>query len=220
MYCILLFYIAKTNLSTHFPSHSCTCRVDKPASWTKADQNKLGEALVKLAEEDPTFRTSTNPETGDTIIAGMGELHLDVIVDRLKREFNVETNVGRPQVSYRETIERNADAECKYVKQTGGRGQYGHVKIKLEPLEKGKGFEPASRHPASFHGAEPFDIKTGLPLAMKKKANYTDVFSTVMVKLAARDDKVVAITAAMPDGTGLKRFRNLYPERFFDPLMS
>ena len=82
--------------------------------------------------------------------------------------------------------------------------------------EKGKGFEPASRHPARFHGAEPFDIKTGLPLAMKKKANYTDVFSTVMVKLAARDDKVVAITAAMPDGTGLKRFRNLYPERFFD----
>jgi elongation factor G len=83
----------------------------------------------------------TNQESGETVLSGMGELHLEIIVDRLKREFGVETNVGRPQVSYRETIDRPADAECKYVKQTGGRGQYGHVKIKLEPLEKGKGFE-------------------------------------------------------------------------------
>ena len=107
---------------------------------TKADQNKLGEALVKLAEEDPTFRTSTNPETGDTIIAGMGELHLDVIVDRLKREFHVEANVGAPQVAYRETITQAAECEGKYIKQSGGRGQYGHVWIKFEPNE-GKGFE-------------------------------------------------------------------------------
>ncbi len=107
---------------------------------TKQDQDKLGLALSKLAEEDPTFRTSTNPETGDTIIAGMGELHLDVIVDRLKREFHVEANVGAPQVAYRETITAAAECEGKYIKQSGGRGQYGHVWIKFEPNE-GKGFE-------------------------------------------------------------------------------
>ncbi|MGP1369840.1 MAG: elongation factor G [Eggerthia catenaformis] len=107
---------------------------------TKADQDKLGTALAKLAEEDPTFRTSTNQETGDTIIAGMGELHLDVIVDRLKREFKVEANVGAPQVAYRETITQSAEVEGKYIRQSGGRGQYGHVWIKFEPNE-GKGFE-------------------------------------------------------------------------------
>jgi elongation factor G len=107
---------------------------------TKQDNDKLGTALAKLAEEDPTFRTSTNPETGDTIIAGMGELHLDVIVDRLKREFKVEANVGAPQVAYRETITQAADVEGKFIRQSGGRGQYGHVWIKFEPNE-GKGFE-------------------------------------------------------------------------------
>ena len=107
---------------------------------TKADNDKLGIALAKLAEEDPTFRTSTNPETGDTIIAGMGELHLDVIVDRLKREFHVEANVGAPQVAYRETITQAADVEGKFIRQSGGRGQYGHVWIKFEP-NPGKGFE-------------------------------------------------------------------------------
>ncbi len=107
---------------------------------TKADQDKLGQALAKLAEEDPTFRTSTNNETGDTIIAGMGELHLDVIVDRLKREFKVEANVGAPQVAYRETITQAAEVEGKYIRQSGGRGQYGHVWIKFEPND-GKGFE-------------------------------------------------------------------------------
>ncbi len=107
---------------------------------TKADNDKLGIALAKLAEEDPTFRTSTNPETGDTIIAGMGELHLDVIVDRLKREFNVVANVGAPQVAYRETITKAADVEGKFIRQSGGRGQYGHVWIKFEP-NPGKGFE-------------------------------------------------------------------------------
>ena len=107
---------------------------------TKSDADKLGNALAKLAEEDPTFRTSTNPETGDTIIAGMGELHLDVIVDRLKREFHVEANVGAPQVAYRETITKAADCEGKFVRQSGGRGQYGHVWIKFEPND-GKGFE-------------------------------------------------------------------------------
>ena len=107
---------------------------------TKSDADKLGNALAKLAEEDPTFRTSTNPETGDTIIASMGELHLDVIVDRLKREFHVEANVGAPQVAYRETITKAADCEGKFVRQSGGRGQYGHVWIKFEPND-GKGFE-------------------------------------------------------------------------------
>lgn len=107
---------------------------------TKADQEKMGLALSKLAEEDPTFRTFTDEETGQTIIAGMGELHLDIIVDRMKREFKVETNVGAPQVSYRETIKVGAKAEGKYVKQSGGRGSYGHVVIEFEP-NNDKGFE-------------------------------------------------------------------------------
>lgn len=105
---------------------------------TKADQEKMGLALQKLREEDPTFRTYTDTETGQTIIAGMGELHLDIIVDRLKREFHVATNVGTPQVSYRETIKLPASAEGKYIKQSGGRGSYGHVVIDFEPnLDKG-----------------------------------------------------------------------------------
>jgi len=108
---------------------------------TKADQEKLGTALVKLAEEDPTFRVKTDQETGQTIIAGMGELHLDIIVDRLKREFKVEANVGKPQVAYRETISKNADVESKYIKQTGGRGQYGHCCLRVSPNEPGKGYE-------------------------------------------------------------------------------
>ena len=108
---------------------------------TKIGQEKMGIALAKLAEEDPTFRTYTNPETGQTIIAGMGELHLEIIVDRLLREFKVEANVGRPQVSYKETITTTADVDCKHAKQTGGSGQYAHVKIKLYPREPGEGFE-------------------------------------------------------------------------------
>lgn len=108
---------------------------------TKAGQEKMGIALAKLAEEDPTFKTYTNEDTGQTIIAGMGELHLEIIVDRLLREFKVEANVGKPQVSYKETITSNADVDHKYAKQSGGRGQYGHVKIRLYPREPGEGFE-------------------------------------------------------------------------------
>ena len=108
---------------------------------TKAGQDKMGIALAKLAEEDPTFRTWTDEETGQTIIAGMGELHLDIIVDRLLREFKVEANVGAPQVSYKETIKGNADVDYKYKKQSGGSGQYGHVKIRVSPNESGKGYE-------------------------------------------------------------------------------
>ncbi|MEG1710225.1 MAG: elongation factor G [Clostridia bacterium] len=108
---------------------------------TKQGQEKMAVALAKLAEEDPTFKTYTDDETGQTIIAGMGELHLDIIVDRLLREFRVEANVGKPQVSYRESIRKAGEGEGKYIKQSGGKGQYGHVKIRLEPLEAGKGYE-------------------------------------------------------------------------------
>ncbi len=108
---------------------------------TKAGQEKMGIALSKLAEEDPTFRTWTDEETGQTIIAGMGELHLDIIVDRLLREFKVEANVGAPQVSYKETIKSEADVDMKYARQSGGKGQYGHVKIRVTPNESGKGYE-------------------------------------------------------------------------------
>ena len=134
---------------------------------TKQDQDKLSKGLIKLAEEDPTFKTFTNPETGDTVIAGMGELHLDVIVDRLKREFKVEANVGAPQVAYRETITQAAECEGKYVKQSGGRGQYGHVWIKFEPNE-GKGFEFVD---AIVGGAVPREyinsVKVGLEDALE-----------------------------------------------------
>ncbi len=108
---------------------------------TKADQEKMGVALQRLAEEDPTFRVETDPETNQVLISGMGELHLEIIVDRMKREFGVEANVGNPQVSYRETITKMAEAEHKYVKQSGGKGQYGHCALRVEPLETGKGFE-------------------------------------------------------------------------------
>ena len=108
---------------------------------TKAGQEKMGIALAKLAEEDPTFRTYTDDDTGQTIIAGMGELHLEIIVDRLLREFKVEANIGKPQVAYKETIRKSADQDTKYVRQSGGKGQYGHCKITIEPNEPGKGYE-------------------------------------------------------------------------------
>jgi elongation factor G len=108
---------------------------------TKADQEKMGLALGKLAQEDPTFKVHTDPDSGQTIISGMGELHLEIIVDRMMREYKVEANVGKPQVAYRETVRRHAEAEGKYIRQTGGRGQYGHVKIYLDPQEPGKGYE-------------------------------------------------------------------------------
>ena len=150
---------------------------------TKQDQDKLSNGLIKLAEEDPTFKTFTNPETGDTVIAGMGELHLDVIVDRLKREFKVEANVGAPQVAYRETITQAAECEGKYVKQSGGRGQFGHVWIKFEPNE-GKGFEFVD---AIVGGAVPREyinsVKVGLEDALETGmiAGYTvlDVKATL-----------------------------------------
>ena len=111
---------------------------------TKADQEKMGMALSKLAQEDPTFKVHTDPDSGQTIISGMGELHLEIIIDRMMREYKVEANVGKPQVAYRETIRRASEAEGKYIRQTGGRGQYGHVKIRLEPQGAGKGYEFAN----------------------------------------------------------------------------
>ena len=121
-----------------FPEPVISIRIEPK---TKADQEKMGLALRRLAEEDPTFRVSADLETGETIISGMGELHLDIIVDRMKREFNVEANIGRPQVAYKEAIKKLAEAEEKYVRQSGGRGQYGHVNIRVEPKERGEGSE-------------------------------------------------------------------------------
>ena len=121
-----------------FPEPVISVRIEPR---TKADQDKMGIALRRLAEEDPTFKITTDYETKETIMSGMGELHLEVLVDRMKREFNVEADVGRPQVAYRETIKTDTDAEAKYIRQSGGRGQYGHIEIRLEPQEAGAGFE-------------------------------------------------------------------------------
>ena len=121
-----------------FPEPVISIRIEPK---TKADQEKMSLALRRLSEEDPTFKMKTDQETGETIISGMGELHLEIIADRMKREFKVEGNVGRPQVAYKETIKELAEAEGKYIRQSGGRGQYGHVWLKVEPKKRGEGFE-------------------------------------------------------------------------------
>ena len=154
--------------SIHFPEPVISVAIEPK---TKADQDKMGIALAKLAEEDPSFRTYTDHETGQTIISGMGELHLDIIVDRLKREFKVEANVGAPQVSYRETFRSTGEAEGKYIKQSGGRGQYGHVWIEFSPLEPGEGFEFENAIvggviPREYIGA----VEAGLEYAMQTGA--------------------------------------------------
>ena len=160
---------------------------------TKAGQEKMGIALSKLAEEDPTFRTYTDEETGQTIIAGMGELHLEIIVDRLLREFKVEANVGKPQVAYKETIRKMADVDHKYARQSGGKGQYGHVKIKVEPNESGKGYEfinaivggaiPKEYIPAvdaGIQGAMQAGVLAGYPVVDCKVTLYDEVDSSEM----------------------------------------
>jgi elongation factor G len=124
--------------SIEFPAPVISVAVEPK---TKSDQEKMAVALGKLAQEDPTFKVNTDPDSGQTIISGMGELHLEIIVDRMMREFNVQANVGKPQVAYRETIRKQSQAEGKYIRQTGGSGQYGHVRIRLEPNEPGKGYE-------------------------------------------------------------------------------
>jgi len=159
---------------------------------TKADQEKMAIALKKLAEEDPTFTVRTDEETAQTIISGMGELHLDIIVDRLRREFKVDANVGQPQVAYRETIRKPAEAEGKYIKQSGGRGQYGHCWLKVEPAEEGKGFEfvdeikggviPSEYIPAikkGIEGAMPKGVQAGYPMVDIKVTVYDGSFHEV-----------------------------------------
>jgi len=159
---------------------------------TKAGQEKMGIALVKLAEEDPTFKTYTDEETGQTIIAGMGELHLEIIVDRMLREFKVEANVGAPQVSYKETIKKSADVDHKYARQSGGKGQYGHVKIIVEPNESGKGYEfinkivggaiPKEYIPAvdqGIQGAMQAGVVAGYPVVDVKVTLYDGSFHEV-----------------------------------------
>jgi len=170
---------------------------------SKADQEKMGVALKRLADEDPTFRVTGDPETGETIIAGMGELHLEVLVERMKREFTVNATAGRPQVAYKETITSSASAEGKYIKQSGGRGQYGHVRLKIEALERGKGFEfvdaikggvvPREYIPAVEKGVKEFlskGISAGFPVVDIKvtlyDGSYHDVDSSeIAFKIAA-----------------------------------
>jgi elongation factor G len=151
---------------------------------TKADQEKLGLALKRLSDEDPTFRVSGDQETGETIIAGMGELHLEIIVDRMRREFGVEATVGRPQVAYKETIRAASEAEGKYIRQSGGRGQYGHVKIELQPLERGKGFVFVNRIrggiiPQEFIPAVEKGIREALSRGVVAGFPMTDVEATL-----------------------------------------
>lgn len=135
-----------------FPEPVVNLRIEPK---TKGDQERMGIALKKLSDEDPTFRVTSDSETMETIISGMGELHLDILVDRMKREFNVEANVGRPQVAYKETIQKEAEAEIKYVKQSGGRGQYGHVKLRVKPL---KAIEEGAKIPKNTHREEGFEF--------------------------------------------------------------
>jgi len=151
---------------------------------TKAGQEKMGIALAKLAEEDPTFRTYTDDETGQTIIAGMGELHLEIIVDRLLREFKVEANVGAPQVAYKETIRKTADQDTKYARQSGGKGQYGHVKITIEPNEPGKGYEfinniTGGAIPKEFIGPVDAGIRGAMETGVLAGYNVVDVKVTL-----------------------------------------
>ncbi|MFH1175550.1 MAG: elongation factor G [bacterium] len=172
-----------------FPEPVISIRIEPK---TKADQEKMGVALRKLAEEDPTFQVKTDENTSDTIISGMGELHLDIIVDRMRREFKVEANIGQPQVAFKETIKRMAEAEGKYIKQSGGRGQYGHVWLRVEPNEEGSGFEftneikggviPQEYIPAVKKGVEEAltrGIQAGYPIVDVKVALYDGSFHDV-----------------------------------------
>jgi elongation factor G len=204
-----------------FPEPVIAVRIEPK---TKADQEKMGMALRRLAEEDPTFRVGGDHETGETIIAGMGELHLEIIVDRMKREFKVEANVGRPQVAYRETIKGTAEAEGKYIRQSGGRGQYGHVWLKLEPNEVGKGFEfideikggtiPREYIPATEKGIKEALTKgvvAGYPVTDVKVTLYDGSFHDVDSSEAA-----FKIAASMAFQEGAKRAKPIILEPIMD----
>ena len=204
---------------------------------TKADQEKMGIALKKLSDEDPTFRIKSDQETAETIISGMGELHLDIIVDRMKREFNVGVNVGRPQVAYKETLKETAQAEGKYVKQSGGKGQYGHVWLRVEPLGRGGGFEfvnsirggviPQEFIPAVEKGVkEALDkgVMAGFPLVDMKvtlyDGSYHDVDSSeIAFKIAAN----MALQAAVKRGKPvllepIMKVEIIMPDRFLGEI--
>jgi elongation factor G len=158
---------------------------------TKQDQEKMGFALQKLAQEDPSFRVKTDEETAQTIIAGMGELHLEIIVDRMLREFKVEANVGKPEVAFRETIRRKAEAESKYIKQTGGRGQYGHVVLTVEPTESGKGLEFLNK---TVGGSIPKEFIPAIEKGVKERLD-----SGVIAGYPLRDVKVTVIDGSFHD---------------------
>ncbi|MBI2446770.1 MAG: elongation factor G [Parcubacteria group bacterium] len=204
---------------------------------TKADQEKMGIALKRLSEEDPTFRIKTDFETGETIISGMGELHLEILVDRMLREFKVSVNVGRPQVAYKETIKKVAEAEGKYIRQSGGRGQYGHVWIRVEPGERGSGFEfineikggiiPQEFIPAALKGlkeAMEKGVKAGFPLVDMKAALYDGSYhevdsseaafkiaGSIALQEAARRANVVLLEPIM-------KIEVIAPEQFFGDI--
>jgi elongation factor G len=158
---------------------------------TKQDQEKMGFALQKLAQEDPSFRVKTDEETAQTIIAGMGELHLEIIVDRMLREFKVEANVGKPEVAYRETIRKKAEAEAKYIKQTGGRGQYGHVVLTVEPIESGKGLEFLNK---TVGGSIPKEFIPAIEKGVKERLD-----SGVIAGYPLRDVRVTVIDGSFHD---------------------
>ncbi|MDP2820790.1 MAG: elongation factor G [bacterium] len=205
---------------------------------TKADQEKLGTSLKKLSDEDPTFRVSTNQETGETIISGMGELHLEIIADRLKREFNVDAAVGRPQVAYKETIKESIQSEGKYIRQSGGRGQYGHVKIRIEPMPRGKGFEfvneirggiiPGEFIPPVEKGVkEAMDkgILAGFPMVDMKVSLYDGSFHEVDSSEIAFK---IAASQALQDGAKkckpillepIMRLEVIVPEEYFGDII-
>jgi elongation factor G len=158
---------------------------------TKQDQEKMGFALQKLAQEDPSFRVKTDEETAQTIIAGMGELHLEIIVDRMLREFKVEANVGKPEVAFRETIRQKAEAEAKYIKQTGGRGQYGHVVLTVEPTESGKGLEFVNK---TVGGSIPREFIPAIEKGVKERLD-----SGVIAGYPLRDVRVTVIDGSFHD---------------------
>ncbi|MAF20737.1 MAG: elongation factor G [Parcubacteria group bacterium] len=205
---------------------------------TKADQEKMALALKKLAEEDPTFRIKGDPETGQTIISGMGELHLEVIVDRMLREFKVEANIGQPQVAYRETIKKTAQAEGKYVRQTGGRGQYGHVYLRLEAQEQGKGFEfvdaikggviPQEYIPAvkkGIIGAMDKGVLAGYPLVDIKATLYDGSFHDVdSSEMAFKIAGSIALQAAVKQANPvllepIMKLQTIMPEQFMGDVV-
>ncbi|MEK7134828.1 MAG: EF-Tu/IF-2/RF-3 family GTPase, partial [Patescibacteria group bacterium] len=204
---------------------------------TKADQEKMGLALKRLSEEDPTFRIKTDSETGETIISGMGELHLEIIVDRMKREFKVGANIGRPQVAYKETIKKSAEAEGKYIRQSGGRGQYGHVWLRVEPADQGSGFEfineikggiiPQEFIPATKKGvieAMEKGVKAGYPMVDMKVALYDGSYhevdsSEAAFKIAAS----IALQEASKRATvvllePIMKVEVVVPEQFFGDI--